>query len=213
MDKVIHPQQMATVKWIVFVTLLIVASVILLYEFKYHQSVSLAQIAVSAAVGILFASLPEVIPEAFRRIDDHSRRGRFLSFFGQLAGEKDVRLIFAHRVIKPSIQGPAFDTYYRPPCSHPVPEGVRAWLSFHDVRAGATLAGEIAKLTGRTVKFMHDKDVPDSLDDMDYSAVSLGLGFNGFTNRLEKLTEERLFRVVWEPSARPECVGNTDNFN
>lgn len=60
------------------------------------------------------------------------------------------------------------------------------------------------------MNFIHDKDA--EADQKYYCAVSLGLGFNGFTHQLAGYFNPALFKIVWEKSPkRPELL--TDSFS
>ena len=161
---------------------------------------------------LFIISSVELLPEAGRWIEERSRRGRFKQLFGEAAFKDDVRLVFAHRQLDPTLQAGPWVTHYRVPQAqgHPAPEGVNAWLAFQDVRAAVYLANTIAEMTGRQVNFIHDKDA--EADRKYYCAVSLGLGFNGFTHQLAGYFTPALFNIVWEKSPkRPDLL--TDSFN
>jgi hypothetical protein len=157
---------------------------------------------VGLATTILIICAVELIPEAGLWIARWSRRGQFREFFGAAACEDEVRLVFAFRRLDPQLKAEPWHTHYCVPQAQgrPIPEGVNAWLAFQDVRAAAYLASTISEITGRQVCFIHDKDAED--DRRFYSAVSIGLGFNGLTHQLAGYFNPALFSIRWDKSPK-----------
>jgi len=184
---------------------------------------------------LLIISCVELVPEGVRWVGERLRRGQFMKLFGEAAFQNDVRLVFAHRHINPESKPYPWITHYssqkaKSPCvaqcsaidqcpsnaqcpgvvkGPRIAEGVNAWLAFQDVRAAVYLSNTISEMTGRQVSFIHDKDA--EAGSKDYCAISLGLGFNGFTHQIEGYFKKPLFKIVWGKSPKnPEIL--TDLF-
>jgi hypothetical protein len=205
--RVVHPQPLATLRWLLLTGLILLAGAALGYLVWADKldGERKTNIAVSFVLTVLIASLLEWLPDLWRRFDGYLERGRFIRFFGRAAVEDDVRLVFSHRVLKKTVDAAPWDVYCKhiPPRDEtPVPEGVKAWLSFQDLRGAACVAGEVAHQTGRVARFIHDKDLDLQFDEIPYSAVAFGLGFNEFTHKLALFTERKLFAIEWGKSPR-----------
>lgn len=173
----------------------------------------LTGIAISAMLTLFILSAVELIPESARHLGERSEAMRFRRFFGDAACKTDVRLVFPHRRLDPSLASDPWITHHEVPhlsAAKPVPEGVNAWLAAQDVRAAAYVSSMLFKYTDRDVKFIHDKDIEH--DDFDHCTVSLGLGFNGFTRRLAAWCDDCLFDIQWGVSVKTGFKMPTDFF-
>jgi hypothetical protein len=200
--RLVHPPPLATLRWLLLTGLILLAGLAFCYLIWKDKLTDerILNVAVSFVVTILIASLLEWLPDMWRRFDSVLERGRFLKFFGTAAANEEVRLVFAHRVLKKTIDANPWDHHKSIPLldgKEPWPEGVKAWVSFQDLRGAANIASEIARQTGRAASFVHDKDVDLQFDEIGYSAISFGLGFNAFTDKLSVLTDKELFAVDW----------------
>jgi len=204
---------MPTAKFGLYLILLILALVLAVFigVFGLIDKARAAATIISIMTTLFIVSSVELVPELARRLAERSRAAKFARFFGRAAVEGEVRLVFAHRQLR-ALSDP-WITHYRVPeieGSRPIPEGVNAWLAAQDIRAAVYLANTFSKFNDRDFKIIHDKDI-DS-DDFDYCAVSIGLGFNGFTHRLATLCANRLFRIEWGDSIKATFTEKTDNF-
>ncbi len=198
-----HPR-MSRLKFFLYLGLLIIALLLagwLIMRGRIDSN-ALTGLTISAMLTLFILSIVELIPEAVRRASERSTSARFKRFFGEAASREDVRLVFAYRRLDPTVPGDKWITHHQVPGSagKPVPEGVNAWLSAQDVRAAVYVSSALFKFTDRDVKFIHDKDI--ELDDFDFCAISLGLGFNGFTRRLAGWCDDCLFEVKWGQSVK-----------
>ncbi len=153
----------------------------------------------SAAVGLattlLIVSLVELVPELARYLAEFGRRERFKKCFGTAAFRRRVHLVYAFRELGAGkspqpikdLRGLAGDKHHH---------GVYSWLAFQDVKAGIYLANTIFQITGREVAIIHDKDT--ERDDLDFCAISFGLGENAFTQYLGAYPDPDLFTVEWK---------------
>jgi len=202
---------MPRLKWYFYLALLSIAVFLTVWLFAWETSSDKGriQILVSITLTCYSLSIVEITPELVRRMLAEFETAKFREFFGEATTKDDVRLVFAHRH---QSKVDNWVTHYKPPTvsgMKPVPEGINAWLAFQDVRAAVYIASTVHRFTNREVKFIHDKDIDH--DDFDFTAVSLGLGFNGFTNRLASWCDNKLFKVEWGQSAKG-TLGATDNF-
>jgi nucleoside phosphorylase len=135
---------------------------------------------------------------------------RFREFFGQAAISIGVRLVFAHRQLKPGLRNPwrTFHELKAIDGEFPCAEGVNAWLSAQDVRASIYAANTIFRFTGRDVIVIHDKDI--SGDIFEFTAISFGLGFNAFTHRIANWCGGKLFSIEFGASPKRTFSSPTD---
>jgi hypothetical protein len=111
------------------------------------------------------------------------------------------------------VPGNPFLTHHPTPRDEGVdalPEGVRSWVAFQDIHAAVYMTNVLFSMKVSGVKVIHDKDIDG--DDFDFSAISFGLGFNGFTSHLAGYCDDRLFKIEWgESPKRPGLY--TDHFS
>jgi hypothetical protein len=203
--------RMSKIEFFLYLGLLVISLLLaawLVANGRLSQSV-MTEIVVGAMLTLLIVSMVELIPEFFRRASEHSMAAKFRRFFGDATCQDSVRLVFAHRRLDPSVPGNKWITHHQVP-GRPVPEGVNAWLSAQDVRAAVYVSSTLFKFTDRDVKFIHDKDLEQ--DDFDFCAISLGLGFNGFTRRLAGWCDDQLFKIKWGESVKGG-LAETDFFS
>jgi hypothetical protein len=169
-------------------------------------------VVISTMMTLFILSAVELIPEVARCIGERSKAAKFRRFFGDAASKDDVRLVFAHRHLNPNLKADPFVTYYpaQGTGDKRVAEGAHFWLATQDVRAAVYVSSMLFKFTDRDVKFIHDKDIEQ--DDFDFCAISLGLGFNGFTRRLAGWCDDQLFEIKWGKSVKPAFPALTDFF-
>ncbi len=178
---------------------------------KLIDSEKKVAILVSVMVTLFIISLIELIPELLRWMTEWRKQNQFKLFFGTATFKDKVYLVFAHRVLDSYLGRDPWHTHYKQAeQGNFVPEGVNAWLAFQDVRAAVYLANEIYTVTGRQVKFKHDKDIEE--DDFENCAISVGLGFNCFTHHLAGLCDNNLFKIEWGKSPKHPQI-ETDLFS
>jgi hypothetical protein len=152
---------------------------------------------IGLATALLIVSILELTPELAHHLAEFGHRGRFRKCFGRAAFRRRVHLVYTFRELdEGGVLKPRKGKGMAEPVGDYRHHGVYSWLAFQDVRAGVHLANTIFQVTGREVAFIHDKDT--ERDDLDFCAISLGLGDNSFTQYLGDYPDPSLFSVEWE---------------
>jgi hypothetical protein len=206
---------MPIIKFYVYVWLLIIGSILALFlvYVALNQGLTkdqLVSLLVSAVLTLLVLSVTELVPEFFRRYAANAKESKFWRFFGEEALKHPVHFVFPYCTLENS--SPDVLKYHHslpsendlPP---PRPEGITGWLPINDVLASIQLANAFAKYSKLEIKVIHDKEVAN---DFEYCAISFGLGFNGFTDRLSKAFNGRLFKPFCGNSPKPTFTDSTD---
>lgn len=215
--RVASPQPpMPTVKLVLYLFLL--AAAIALAMFSVHRRLvnndMKTEMIISVMTTLLIISSVELIPELFSTLSEKSETGKFRRFFGAVAVTHDVRLVFAYRCEPQAFGSYHWKTHHLVPevgQAKPIPEGVNAWMSFQDVRAAVYLSNLFLRFAHRNARIIHDKDL--ETDDFGFCAISIGLGFNGFTHRLASWCDNELFTIKFGDSIKKEFIYKTDYFS
>ena len=207
--------RMSTVRISLYLTLLAVsvALAVLTKHRRLLNDQNSSGLIISIMTTLLIISAVELIPELASIIGEFSEVGKFRQFFGAAAIKDDVRFVTAYRCLRPGIGSDPWITHHQIAeidDAKPVPEGVNAWMPAQDIRAAVDLSNLFFKFTSRRVRFIHDKDIDD---DFEYCAVSIGLGFNGFTHRLASWCDNRLFKIEFGNSIKSTFTRKTDYFS
>lgn len=200
--KIVETPPMPRLKLFFYLILLLIAFS-LLGVLKWYGKLNderMLTITVGVMLSLFITTSTELIPEVARRIEERSKRGRFRRFFGETAFKRTVRLVFAHRLLNSTITSSnPWVTHYKAPQGKSA-EGVNAWLAFQDIRAATYLSNSFYEMTGKGVRLIHDKDIEG--DDFNFCAISIGLGFNGFTHWLAEQCEKKLFQIEFGTSPK-----------
>jgi len=200
--------------WLYLLLLMMAAGLaVLLVRGGFITDDRLAGMMISLMLTLFIISLVELVPEAATILGRWSEAGEFRRFFGDAALKHDVALVCAHRKLDPFVSRDPWITH------HPLPagiekaaaEGVNLWLATQDIQAAIYLSGMLSRFTSKTVLLRHDRDV--DRDEFDFCAISLGLGFNGFTHRLAGWCENKLFEIQWGHSVKADFTTTTDFFS
>jgi hypothetical protein len=200
--KTVETPPMPRFKLFFYLTLFSIALLLFVLLMWYGELDPQRMLAIVVGVMIAFfiTSSTELIPEAARRLGEISQRGKFKRFFGETAFNRSPRLVFAHRRLDSSLfETSPWKTHYEAP-NNTYAEGVNVWLAFQDIRAATYLSNAFYKMTGNGVKLIHDKEIEG--DAFNYCAISIGLGFNGFTHWLSEQCDKKLFEIVFGKSPK-----------
>ncbi|WP_243359590.1 hypothetical protein [Fundidesulfovibrio terrae] len=200
--------------------LLVVAIVIYLFLLNIPETGGMVkrQFWVSLFVSVFVAAMLGLIPKIYEYCAKYLEAGRITSFFGTSIRINPVRYVFPYRVLLREYREQkthVWETYFTPdvePSKIPVPEGVRAWIPFQDIRAAVYVSRLLGRYVDITPKYIVDSDISEyNLDEIDYTMVAIGLGFNWATNLIERFTRQKLFKIVWDESCK-FGVRCTDHF-
>lgn len=204
--RIIETPPMPRFKLFFYLILLLIA-VLLLVLLKCYGELTSQRfwvMVVGVMLSLFITTITDLIPEIARRAEERAKRGRFKRFFGEAALNRVVRLVFAYRRLNlDSLQGEPWITDYKVPKGMSA-EGVNAWLAFQDIRAATYLSNLFHEMTGKGVSLIHDKDIAGGNvgDNFNYCAISIGLGFNGFTHWLSEQCGKKLFEIEFGKSPK-----------
>lgn len=200
--KMVETPPMPRFKLFFYITLLLIA-VLLLGLLKWYGELNSQRmwvIVVSVMLSLFITTITDLIPETARRIGERSKQGKFKYFFGEAALNRIVRLVFAYRRLNPErLLADPWITDYKVPQGTSA-EGVNTWLAFQDIRAATYLSNLFYEMTGKGVSLIHDRDIVG--DNFNYCAISIGLGFNGFTHWLSEQCGKKLFEIDFGKSPK-----------
>ncbi len=200
--KIIEPPPMPRTKLFLYIFLLLLA-ILLLGLLKWYEQLTAERIwtiVVGVMLSLFIITSTDLIPEAARQLGQRTKRGKFKRFFGETSFKENVHLVFAHRSLNPNLlKADTWVTHYPAPKGNSA-EGVNAWLAFQDIRAATFLSNSFVEMTGQDVLLTHDKYIDG--DNFNYCAISIGLGFNGFTHWLSEQCGKQLFEIDFGTSPK-----------
>lgn len=125
-------------------------------------------------------------------------RNLFEAFWGTDSATRGIAMVYATRRLHKDKQDALESSFI--PCEdggNPQPEGVRSWLSYEDVRASTYLTQTLADFN---VSISQILDTEEYRPAQQGCYIAIGLGFNGMTQRLEGLFDEKPFEIGCEES-------------
>jgi len=201
-------------KWIAQWAILLLGFAVALLAVILRANRSLHENGLPISVTLILVALLDLIPECARRLCETKDQRKFEHFFGKkcfdpeegfhlVSAEREVAIENLHLLYAKGAPDDIRDDENK--VLKAVPEGVRSWLAEQDIRACSYLA-KLFALNKVVFRIGTDSDV-NKKDVEPKSIIALGLGFNGWTNRLAKRFKGRLFGVFWGKSESNSDLG------
>lgn len=191
-----------------------------IFVFLYLKSSELSDILVkfttSAALTFFVTSVVKLTPLLISYVSRYSTKNKLCKFFGESIASNSVRFVFSERILSNEYKNKnVWGINYEFLTGHKdyaaIPEGVKAWIPFQDIRAAVYVSTVITKYTDIPPRFILDKEICSTQTDyIDHTAISFGLGFNSFTHQLARLSDYELFKITFRSFPDESCTNSKE---